>query len=237
MGDNSDSKYGVFIIESMDTNNENNGKLDGQTLKQILDLCDIPNIYYYIRTKLELEKVIEEFENSSYLFLHLSCHANKNGINLTYESLDFDELDLTLGHFLHHRRLFLSACEVAVFELAEHFIPKYHCFSVIGTPDTIEYDKAAIFWSSFYYLMYSIDKNQMVQADILPTLLKVSETFNVNLNYFSIINDNNPKSLDHLKEFSIISGMQTNRIRKTQFKNQYRDESGKLFYSDSSDSS
>ena len=237
MGEYSESKYGVFIIESMDMVNESNEKLDGYTLKKILDLCDIPCIYRYIRTKLELEMIIEEFEGSCYRFLHLSCHADKKGIALTYEEVDFEELDLIIGNYLYHRRLFLSACEVAVFELSEHFIPKYHCFSVIGTPDTIDYDKAAIFWSSFYYLMYSNDQKQMVQADILPTLLKVSETFNVNLNYFSIIKDSHPKSLDHLKEFTITAGKQTSKVRKTQFKNQFRTDNNTDFNSDSSDSS
>ena len=237
MGEYSESKYGVFIIESMDSFNEINKKLDGYTLKKILDLCDIPCVYRYIRTKLELEKIIQEFEESGYRFLHLSCHANNEGIALTYEDVNFHELDLIIGDYLYHRRLFLSACKVAVFELAEHFIPKYHCFSIIGTPDTIDYDKAAIFWSSFYYLMYSNDQTQMVQADILPTLLKVSETFNVNLNYFSIINDNNSKSIDHLKEFTITAGKQKSMVRKTQFKNQFRCYSATDFDTDSSDSS
>lgn len=237
MGDYSTSKYGVFIIESMDTINESNHKLDGYTLKTILDLCDIPNQYRYIRTKLELEKMTEEFSNSSYRFLHLSCHADKEGIQLTYEDINFDELDLIIGDALHHRRLFLSACEVAVFELAEHFIPKYHCFSVIGTPDEIDYDKAAIFWSSFYYLMYSNDQKQMVQGDILPTLQNVSGTFNVNLNYFSIIKDEHPKSRDHLREISIVAGKQTSKIRKTQFTNQYRQEGDTINWTDESSSS
>lgn len=123
-----------------------------------------------------------------------------------------------------------------MFELAEHFIPKYHCFSVIGTPDTIDYDKAAIFWSAFYYLMYSNDQTQMVQADILPTLLKVSETFNVNLNYFSIIKDANPMSMDHLNEITITAGKKRNQVRKTQFVNQYRTDNDTDFSSDSSGS-
>ena len=59
MKDKTDSKYGVFIIESMDIKNEIKGKLDGYTLKQTLDLCDIPNKYFYIRTCLELERIIK----------------------------------------------------------------------------------------------------------------------------------------------------------------------------------
>ena len=127
------SKYGVFIIESMDFENEANGKLDGYTLKTILDLCDIPNAYYYIRAKLEFQKIIIEFEKSEFRFLHIACHGNTRELCFTLESIEFFELEMIIGDILYQRRLFLSACKVALFELAEYFVPKYHCFSVIGT--------------------------------------------------------------------------------------------------------
>jgi len=217
-------RYGVFIIESMDLENEVNGKLDGYTLKAILDLCDIPNEYYYIRTKLELENIILEFEKSGFGFLHIACHGNEKELALTFETIEFSELDLILGDLLYHRRLFLSACKVAVFELAELFIPKYHCYSVIGTPTDIEYDKAAIFWSSFYYLMYTNNKEQMFQVNILPTLLSVSQIFKVKLNYFSIIKNENPKSINHLRELCIENGVKVrDEVKMTRFRNQFRE--------------
>jgi hypothetical protein len=67
--------------------------------------------------------------------------------------------------------------------------------------------------------------------------LKVSETFNVNLNYFSIIKDSNPKSMDHLNEFTITAGKKRNLVRKTQFVNQYRTDNDTDFSSDSNESS
>ncbi len=174
MGDESEtSEYGVFIIESMDAINERQGNLDGYALKTILDLCGIPNIYYHIRTKLELEEVLKEFETSKFRFLHIACHGNKKELALTYESIEFSELEMILGDYLYHRRLFLSACEVAVFELAQFFIPKYHCFSVIGTPNEITYDKAAIFWSSFYYFMYSCFAMFLIKFGLILIYLSV----------------------------------------------------------------
>lgn len=218
-------EYGVFIIESMDLENERNGKLDGYALRTILELCSIPYDYYYIRTKLELEKVILEFEKSNFGFLHIACHGSEKGLILTHETVEFFELDLIFGDALYHRRLFLSACKAAVFELAEYFIPKYHCYSVIGTPDDIDYDKAAIFWSSFYYLMYSKDDEQMYQVNILPTLCNISKMFEVKLNYFSIIKDSNNKSINHLREFSIQNGIQVSaETKKTRFTNQFREK-------------
>jgi len=216
-------KYGVFIIESMDIENERKGKLDGFALKTILDLCDIPNDYYYIRTILELEYVIDQFKESDFGFLHIACHGNEEGLSLCFEDIIFEELELLLGKHLKYRRLFLSACKVARFKLARYFIPKYHAYSVIGTSDNIDYDKAAVFWSSFYYLMYSRDTVQMYQVNLLPTLESITKTFQLRLDYFSIIKESNPKSMTHLRELHIQNGIIIfDEVKDTEFVNQYR---------------
>ncbi len=209
----------------MDIDNEVDNKLDGFTLKTILDLCDIPNQYFYIRTKLELENVIKIFTESNFGFLHIACHGNENGLVLTYEEINFKELDLIIGNHLCNRRLFLSACKAARFDLAQHFIPKYNCSSVIGSPDNIDYDKAAVFWSSFYFLMYEINKVNMPQRDLWPILKNVTKLFKIKLNYFSIIKRSNPRSIDHLREFNYDSGYKIfDDVLKTEFKNIYREK-------------
>lgn len=216
-------KYGVFIIESMDLDNEYKGKLDGYALKTILDLCDIPNEYFYIRTILELQYVIEKFKESDFGFLHIACHGNEEYLSLCFEDIKFAEFELLLGQHMKYRRLFLSACRVARFELAERFIPKYHAYSVIGTPEDIDYDKAAIFWSSFYYLMYSKDILQMYQANLIPTLTTITKTFKLTLVYFSIINERFSYSMNSLREIHFKEGeVIFDKVKETQFENQYR---------------
>jgi hypothetical protein len=224
MKNKTDSKYGVFIIESIDIKNEIKGKLDGYTLKKTLDLCDIPNKYFYIRTSLELEKIIKIFERSEFKYLHIACHGNEKELCFTYENVSFDQLDIFIGPYLRHRRLFLSACQVARFELARYFVPKYHCFSVIGSPDNIDYDKAAVFWSSFYFLMYTCDKTNMYQRDMIPVLENTTKLFNLRLNYFSIINSRNQKSYDNLREINYNSGKKVlDCFRETGFRNIFRE--------------
>lgn len=219
--------YGVFIIESMDIVNENRGKLDGLALKTILDLCDIPNEYYYLRTTLELERVMEEFVKSNFQFLHIACHGNAEELCLTLEDISFEAFEEIFGESLWHRRLFLSACQVARLELAQRLIPKYHAYSVIGTPNDINYDKAAIIWSTFYHLMHEKDQAQMFQRDLLPLLKKVSRLFGISLNYFSIIKDAHPQSIDHLREINLVNGKsEVDMMRKTPYRNRYRDASG-----------
>lgn len=220
-------QYGVFIIESMDLENERHGKLDGQALKTILDLCDIPNEYYYIRTTLELEHLMEEFVNSNFQFLHLACHGNAEELCLTLESIPYADFAEIVGESLWHRRLFLSACQVARLELAQHLVPQHHAYSVIGTPNDINYDKAAIIWSTFYHLMHENDQVQMFQRDLLPLLKEISRLFKISLNYFSIINDAHPQSIDHLREINLVNGASTvDTTRKTPYRNRHRDVRG-----------
>ena len=90
-------RYGVFIIESMDWENERQGKLSRFALKGILELSGIPNEYYYVRTKVELKKVMKEFKKSDLFFLHLACHGDSNGLEFTLYYLDFDVLGKIMG--------------------------------------------------------------------------------------------------------------------------------------------
>ena len=224
-------KYGVFIIESIDLFKEKRGKLDGKALKTILDLCGIPNKYYYIRTALELENIIKEFRKSKFAFLHLACHGDEYAIELTYERMPFEKLERIIGGYLYRRRLFLSACKVACFDFAEYFIPKHHCYSVIGFPDDIDYDIAGVFWSSFYYLMNSLNELEKNEKDekyinqrlMLSQLGRITELFQVKLNYYSIINNKNIRSFDHLREIKYDSGHKVlDNYQLTRFKNIHR---------------
>lgn len=218
-------KYGVFIIESMDFENEVNGKLDGAALKTILDLGDIPNQYIYIRTYLEFEYALKLYQQTDYGFLHISCHGNDQSICLSLEDISFEELGILIGPYLKYRRLFLSACKAACFSLAEHFIPHYHCYSVIGPTDEIDYDKAAIFWSSYYYLMYRDNQERMWQKDIIPTLENITKTFYEKLSYFSIITEKNPASKKSLREIHFQNGKRIfDKVKETKFENLYWEE-------------
>ena len=138
------------------------------------------------------------------------------------DEIRFGELGEMLRPFLKYRRLFLSSCEAACFELAKYFIPQYHCYSVIGPAGAITYDKAAILWSSFYYLMYEVSRDHMSQIDIMPKVADITRTFSERLNYFSIIKEEHPQAKDCLREVCYENGFNIHdRIQKTAFENKY----------------
>ena len=191
-------KYGVFIIETLKLEDEKNGNLDGQILKDILDLCDIPNEYYYIRTKQELEEIIIEFESSEFRYLHLSCHANESQIGFTFENLFFSEIEEIIGDYINNKRIFISACKASNFEFAQTLIPKTGCTSLIGSPDKIDFDKSSVFWSSFYHLMNEKDSNRMGQPEIKKVLQSLVDIHDIPINYYSFIRGNSEELSQNL---------------------------------------
>jgi hypothetical protein len=65
----------------------------------------------------------------------------------------------------------------------------------------------------------------MWQKKIIPTLENVTRTFTESMNYFSIINERNPRSKSCLREIHIENGQITlDQIKQTRFENLHWDE-------------
>jgi len=179
------SKPEVFIIESLRFQDENKKRFDGKFLSDILWMRDKKPKYYYIRTKKELKAVMEKFWNSGYRYLHLSCHGTNESIETTLDSIPFRALGRLMRPYLKGRRLFISACYSVNQNLARILIPSSGCRSVIGPAKWIEFPDAAIFWASFFHLVFEEDPEYMRRDDISRTLQKVADTVGTSLNYFS----------------------------------------------------
>jgi len=195
---NPKDKYGVFIIESLTLENEKMGEFDGQILKDVLDLCKIPNDYYYIRTTIELREIINEFKKSDYRYLHLSCHANETQISLTFENLFYSQLAAIIGNNLNNKRLFISACKACNFDFAKSFMPSTGCYSIIGSPNKIHFDKSAVFWAGFYHLMNEQNSKRMGQPEMKEVIQKLINLYNIPINYYSFIQNNKTELRENL---------------------------------------
>lgn len=192
-------KKGVFIIESLDFEDEKAERFEGKFLSKILDLGGIPSEYYYIRTQVELEKVLEIFEKTEYRYLHLSCHGSENSIETTLDSINFTEFADIITPYLDYKRLFVSACSAAKKELANEVFPYCKCYSLIGFDEEIYFHDAAITWASFYHLILKNDK--MKFDNISVRIEQLSELYNVPINFFQASKTRKQKY--QLKQFNI----------------------------------
>lgn len=175
----------VFIIESLRFKDEEAGYPEGHFLSHILRLSGRKVRYVYIRTRKEFEEVLDQFKDSNFRYLHLSCHSNKSGIALTLDNLSIDELGELLRPVIDKRRVFLSACELATPKLATALLKETDSYSVVGPSRTIDVDESALFWASVYHLMFKNEAKSMKQNDLRDRLAKAAALFNVKMRYFS----------------------------------------------------
>ena len=179
------SKPNVFIVESLAFLDEEKGRFEGKIISQILKLSGSESKYVYLRTKKELKEVIDQFKNSGYRYLHFSCHGNESEISLTLNNLSFEELGNILEPCLKKRRMFFSSCKVVNERLAEVLLKNTGCYSVIGPSESIEFDRAAIYWSSFYHLMLRDEAKSMKRDSLKKNTASLRKLFDVHIRYFS----------------------------------------------------
>ena len=94
------SKPEVFILESLTFEDEKAQRFEGRILADVLHLSGKKPIYYYFRTKSELERLVKIFAASKYRYLHLSCHGSMDALKTT-----LDEISVVTLASIFKRRL------------------------------------------------------------------------------------------------------------------------------------
>lgn len=183
------TKYGIFIIESL----RSEDFFDGENLSDVLELSEIPRVYHWVDSVEDLKLKLEEFEVSQYRYLHLSCHADLDGIEINGEDISYDTLSSLLGKKIEGKRLFLSACKAGNIDFAARTISKNHAISMIGTPIDLTFKKSVLFWPVFYHVLHEIDEKKMSRENIISTLQKCVDLLGVPINYYSSISNSSQK--------------------------------------------
>lgn len=175
----------VFIIESLNFQDEENEYYEGQLISKILTMSGIEHRYFYIRTEKEFIKLLRKFYDLNYRYLHISCHGSAKSIGTTLDNIPFCSLAGHLKNNLIKKRLFLSACLSANENLANAIFKTTGCYSLIGSDKKINIDDAAIFWASFYQLMFKKNYKAMKRDVIEPTLKKLADVHGLPIKYFT----------------------------------------------------
>ncbi len=100
--------------------------------------------YRVVKDKLEFEKQLIEFSESNYRYLHMSCHATDQTLELTDETVFNKEFEELIEGRIKNKRVCFSACDAGNRNLASIVI-KEGGYSLIGSPIEIHFNKAALF--------------------------------------------------------------------------------------------
>ena len=179
------TKPQLFIIESLDLEDEKKNLKEGHIISNMLHLSGKEKTEYcYIRTSRELEEMIKIFGESKHRYLHISCHANKSEFRTTFDDIKYAELGEMLRPHLSGRRVFVSACKMANRTLARELFRDSGLLSLTGPQKDIYMDDAAAFWVSFYHLMFKIDSRGMKKENLRETIGKLSAIYDEPINCF-----------------------------------------------------
>jgi hypothetical protein len=168
----------VFIVESLGLADEAGERREGAVLAAVLKMCGKNPLYYYIRTKAELELMAKEFEDSGYRYLHISCHGSAKSLELTLDSVSYQEFAKIFRRRLSNRRLFVSACSAGNDLFAQAVSAQNKDLKSIAAPSNdIQFDHAVAFWSSFYVKTFSLNADSMNSDRIVGVLGPLAALF------------------------------------------------------------
>jgi len=124
------SKPELFIIESLELNDEKKGYFEDKIWSGMLNLSEKKCIYYYIRTRTELIEILDEFYMTDYRYLQLSCHASRRKMATTFDSI----FSAILGRYFHpfpHIFVYeLNAEKINLFSFALIFFKIFFLFDL-----------------------------------------------------------------------------------------------------------
>lgn len=174
----------VFIIESLNLIDEAKGRHEGSVLASVLKMCGKRPLYYYIRTRAELEHLADEFEASGYRYLHVSCHGGDDSLETTLDSIGYADFAKIFSKRLAGRRLFVSACCAGNEVFAELIRGKNtKVISVAAPVNEIRFDHAVAFWCAFYTKAFSINTKSMNSSRLLKVLQPLAMLFNAPIHF------------------------------------------------------
>lgn len=170
----------VFILESLNRDDEVERRYEGRLLSEMLILAGKKPKYFYFQSKQELPHLMALFRLSRYRYLHFSAHADNSSVDTTEDSMTYEEFaDFTKG-CLKTRRLFMSACEAGNRQFVEAVAKKNKgIHSIIAPCSTIDFDHAAAIWSAFYVSIFTANNQAMKSKEIAQRFIALKNLFPV----------------------------------------------------------
>lgn len=100
-------------------------------------------------------------------------------MTLNDQTISFSQLDDMFSEYGRNKRVFFSSCSVMNNDKIISEMSETQFLSITGPLTDISFQEGAIFWASFYHLMFTSDETGMNNEHLRDTLQKLSTTFDV----------------------------------------------------------
>lgn len=178
----------VFIIESLPAENPHDGKL----LFDVLKMMGKNPIYRKVKDADDFENALNDYKQSKYRFLHISCHGNKSQVFFEEGMVDYLGFgNLFANHSLPVTRIFFSACCLGNQALSKAIITANKAVhSIVAPTQKIPFDLALIAWSTFYVKAFGWNRDGISENTILMTMRQIANLFLLDFDVSSLHTDN-----------------------------------------------
>lgn len=172
----------VFIIESLDSVDEDYNLYEGRILSDTLRLSAKDPKYFYYQTIEELNSLAALFEASHFRYLHLTMHGDVDRVYVGGDELSYEEFFMPFIGKLQGKRLFCSACLLGNKDFATAAINANDKINAIVAPcDTIRFDVSAAFWAAFYTACFVEDEDSITDNIVIEKVNDLSRVFDLDL--------------------------------------------------------
>ena len=149
-------------------------------------------IYRKVKDADDFENALNDYKQSKYRFLHISCHGNKSQVFFEEGMVDYLGFgNLFANHSLPVTRIFFSACCLGNLALSKAIITANKAVhSIVAPTQKIPFDLALIAWSSFYVKAFGWNKDGISENTILMTMRQIANLFLLDFDVSSLHTDN-----------------------------------------------
>lgn len=156
--------FKVFIAESNNPDDFYHGRLDGFAANEVLKVREISSVYKLVFNIEMLKKSIEEARVLNVDIFHLSCHGDKDGIQLCDgKEISWKELVQLFSDFANSKKvLVISSCMGGHQGLAEAFMKETDKFGYIcgSTAEYVTFHSSCLAWSILYNVLANNDSSE-----------------------------------------------------------------------------
>jgi hypothetical protein len=182
-----DTEPNVFVIESNSERDERRQFSEGRIICDVLNMMGKHAEYRYIRTRKELDRMLQQFSKSQFRYLHIACHGGDNSFALTLDNVPYRDFSRMAEETLSDRRIFLSVCEIANSTLAREVYSTSRPYSITGPTCEILFSDAAVVWASLYSLLFKQDPGGIQGGTIREYLADLCKLHRVTFAHFGRI--------------------------------------------------
>ncbi len=177
-------KPDVFILETLNKEDERERRFEGRALAELLHMSGKNPKYHYFQDVGELPHLVGLFCQSKYRFLHFSSHGSFDKIFTTNGEMTYVEFAKIFKRSLPLKRAFFSACEVGNDLFSEVLAgSNAGVQSIVAPVQKIRFDHAAVIWGALYVSLFTENDETMKHDQIKDRLVSLRHLFPVDFHF------------------------------------------------------